>query len=374
MARAEPPEEGAGAGRSALADALPALQTALEDAPWLRGPLAQLRRARAAARFPAALLIQDQRGAGGAALAGFAVRLALCRSPQPPCGQCRDCRLLAAGQHPDYLSVAPLEDSRQIRVEQIRELSEQLALSAHGGGATVALIAPADAMNANAANALLKTLEEPRSGVSLLLLTALPSRLAPTILSRCQRLPVPAPSRAASLAWLRKQAGSGPWEAVLEVIGNAPFDALSLDVRAVANLGAETQAALADLAAGRLDVARTAEAWGRAESLELRLICLENWLTSRIDSAVRRAGQPRELRSGAHLSEAASDLNMARLLRVLDALHELRRLRLTAINRPLALELLLRQLAVGLRGGGEETTEALSGEHDQGPEFQIRHQ
>ncbi len=84
--------------------------------------------------------------------------------------------------------MGPLEDSRQIRVEQIRELSEQLALTAHGGGATVALIAPADAMNANAANALLKTLEEPRAGVTLLLVASVPSRLPATILSRCQSL------------------------------------------------------------------------------------------------------------------------------------------------------------------------------------------
>ncbi|HEX4049286.1 MAG TPA: hypothetical protein VHY19_00210 [Steroidobacteraceae bacterium] len=364
MVRAEPPEEGAALD----------LEELLNDAPWLAALLAQLRRARTAGRFPAALLIQDQLGAGGAALAAFAVRLALCRSAQPPCGQCRDCRMLAVAQHPDYLSIGPLEDSRQIRVEQIRELSEQLALSAHGGGATVALIAPADAMNANAANALLKTLEEPRAGVSLLLLTALPSRLAPTILSRCQRLVVPRPSRAESLAWLARRAGAGPWEAVLDVIGNAPFEALSLEARQVARLGAETHAALVDLAAGRLDVARTAEAWGRAESLELRLTCLENWLTSRIDSAARRIGQARELRSGAHLSEAASDLNMARLLRVLDALHELRRLRLTAINRPLALELLLRQLAAGARDGTDGSIEGLPGEHDQGREFQIRHQ
>ncbi len=376
MARAERPA-GAGAESNAARvspGAGPSADEALADAPWLAGPLAQLRRARAAGRFPSALLVHDQRGAGGAALAHFAVRLALCRSPEAPCGQCRDCRLLAVAQHPDYLSVAPLEDSRQIRVEQVRELCEQLALTAHGGSATVALIAPADAMNANAANALLKTLEEPRAGVTLLLLTTLPSRLPPTVLSRCQRLQVPPPPRAASLEWLARRAGPGPWEAVLEVIGNAPFEALSMDAGEVAGLGAETHAALAELGRGRLDVARTAEAWGRGESLELRLICLENWLTSRIDKAVRRSGQARELRSGAHLSEAASDLNMARLLRVLDALHELRRLRLTAINRPLALELLLRQLAAGARGGTDESTEGLPGEHDQGREFQIRHQ
>src|SRR6185437_5929052 len=193
MVRAEPPE-GADAQPAAGAGGTHGLEQMLSDAPWLAGPLAHLRRARSAGRFPAALLIQDQPGAGGAALARFAVRLALCRSAQPPCGQCRDCRQLAAAQHPDYLHVAPMEESRQIRVEQIRELAELLALSAHAGAATVALSEPADAMNANAANALLKTLEEPRAGVSLLLVTAVPSRLAATILSRCQRLRVPRPS------------------------------------------------------------------------------------------------------------------------------------------------------------------------------------
>jgi DNA polymerase-3 subunit delta' len=260
-------------------------------------------------------------------------------------------------------------------VEQIRELCEQLALTSHGGGASVALIAPADAMNANAANALLKTLEEPRPGVTLILLTGQPSALQATIVSRCRQLRVPAPSRSAAIAWLTQQRGEGPWSAVLDVLGEAPFEALEVDAAGIARLQAETLEALAALADGTLDIARTAETWARAASLPQRLSCLENWLTSRIDSAARRTGHAHELRSGAHLSEAASDLNMARLLRVLDALHELRRLRLTAINRPLALELLLRQLATGARGGGiDSSIEGLPGEHDQGPEFKIRHQ
>ena len=346
-------------------------QAALADAPWLAVSIEQLRRSREAHRFPPALLIHDQRGAGGEALAQFAVRLLLCRSSPAPCGECRDCRQLAAGQHPDFYAVSPTEDSRQIRIEQIRELSEQLSMTSHGGAGALALITPADALNANAANALLKTLEEPRNGVTLLLVTTQPSRLPATILSRCQRLRVAIPSREASLAWLARWGGPQPWEAVLEVIGNAPFEALRLDAPEVAQLGEQTRSWLGELLAGRGDVARTAESWGRAESLELRLICLENWLTSRIDGAVRRGGQARELRSGAHLSEAGSDLNMARLLLALDALHELRRLRLSSINRPLALELLLRQLAAGTRRT-DELLEALPGEHDQGSDFQIR--
>ena len=317
---------------------------AVLDAPWLEAPVAQLRRARAAGRFPSALLVHEQRGAGAAALAQFTAQLALCREPAAPCGRCRDCRLMLAGAHPDFISVVPLPDSKFVRVEQIRELCEQLALTAHGGGATVALIAPADSMNANAANALLKSLEEPRAGVTLLLISAVPSRLPATILSRCQRLRIGAPSREAAVAWLQRRRGPAPWAAVLEVLGDAPFDALRAEPAEVAQLKSQTDRAIADLLTGRLDIGRTAEAWGRAEGLELRLTCLENWLTARIDSAMRAPRQPRELRSGAHLSPAGSDLNMARLLRVLDGVYELRRLRLTSINRPLALEQLLREL------------------------------
>jgi DNA polymerase-3 subunit delta' len=320
------------------------------DAPWLTAPIAQLRRAHAAGRFPAAVLIHEQRGAGGEALARFAAQLALCRGQPAPCGQCRDCRQMAAGQHPDFISVGPLEDSRIIRVEQIRELCEQLALTAHGGRATVAMIAPADSMNANAANALLKTLEEPRAGVTLILVSAVPSQLPATIISRCQRLRVNAPTRAQSLAWLARWRGPAPWEAVLDVLGEAPFAALLVEAAEVARLQAETVRILAEALAGRGDFARTADAWGRADSYELRLACVENWLTARIDGALRAARQPRELGNGAHLSTAGSDLNMALLLRLLDSVYELRRLRLSSLNRPLALEQLLWELAQAGRG------------------------
>ena len=313
------------------------------DAPWLAPLIEQLRRARTAGRFPPALLIHDERGAGGTALARWAAQMALCRTDAAPCGECRDCRLLAVHQHPDLLTVAP-EDSKLIRVEQLRELCEQLALTSHGGAATVAIIDPADSMNASAANALLKSLEEPRRGVSIILVSSLPARLPATIISRCQRLRVTAPARAESIAWLERWRGQGPWGTVLEVLGEAPFQALDVDAPQLDRLKSDTDRALAEVLAGHGDIARLAEGWGRAESFEQRLACVETWLTSRMEGQLRRPRQPRELRSGAHLSQAASDLNMARLLRVLDGLYELRRLRLSSINRPLALEQLLRAL------------------------------
>jgi DNA polymerase-3 subunit delta' len=317
------------------------------EVPWLSPQMEQLRRTRLAGRFPTALLIADRRGAGGLWLAHYAAQVALCRGDSPPCGKCRECRQFLSAQHPDFTVIGPIEDSKQIRVEQIRELTAELSLTAHGGGAGVALLHPAEAMNGNAANALLKTLEEPRAGLTLILVTTTPARLPATVLSRCQKLSIGAPSRAASIEWLNRSRGEGPWAAVLDVIGEAPFEAALLDPVEVARLAAETFRTLKELVSGRpeaAELAGIADRWAKADEFELRLTCIETWITACID---RAAGAPRELtelRNGAHLPESSSDMNTAALLRLLDAAYELRRLRLSSINRALALEQMLWQL------------------------------
>jgi DNA polymerase-3 subunit delta' len=225
-------------------------------------------------------------------------------------------------------------------------------LTAHAGGATVALISPADSMNANAANALLKSLEEPRAAVTLILVSATPSRMPATILSRCLRLRIASPARAVSIAWLTQVRGSGPWATVLDVLGDAPFEALEVDAAALAQLKAETDRSLSDALGGRMDIPATAERWARAETLGLRLACLETWITARIDGAVGVPRQSSELGSSTHLPESASDMNIAVLPRLLDGIYELRRLRLTPINRSLALEQLLWQLPRAWQRGG----------------------
>src|SRR3974377_1642807 len=120
--------------------------------PWLEAPMQALRQAYAAGRLPHALLIQDSPGAGGAELATWAAQLALCSGAEPrPCGECSSCKRLELDQHPDLIRIRPIEDSQQIRIEQVRELGEALALTAHQGGDKGATLQPADALTPFAA-------------------------------------------------------------------------------------------------------------------------------------------------------------------------------------------------------------------------------
>jgi DNA polymerase-3 subunit delta' len=319
--------------------------TSVTAASWLQPARELLLAAVRHDRVAHALLIQDAPGAGGDQLALWLAQLLFCAAPAShgPCGACAACRNVAADHHPDFTRLTLLEDSKQIRVEQARDLSAHLALASHQGGYKVALIDPADALNWNAANALLKTLEEPPARTVLILVAQQPSRLPATILSRCQRVRIRSPERAAALAWLNQSVGEGPWDAVLDVIGNAPLVAAGLDPRAVLQIRDETLGALADLASRRADAAQLADTWSRAD-VALRLTCFENWLTERIRRALGAGTYSAEMRDGTHPLRPDPGSNVPRLFDLLDQLRALRAALATPVNRSLALESLLRSL------------------------------
>jgi DNA polymerase-3 subunit delta' len=199
--------------------------SATEIYPWHDGLWASL--TRDLARLPHALLLHGQAGLGKQ---GFARRLALnllCLEPDSAhaaCGRCKNCQLFAAGNHPDFQLITPLEDSRTIIVDQIRALAEFVAFRPHTAARKVVVIAPAEAMNLNAANSLLKVLEEPPAGSFLILVTSQRARLPATIRSRCTHILFSAPERAQALAWLKSSGGNQQGiELLLEQARGAPL-------------------------------------------------------------------------------------------------------------------------------------------------------
>jgi DNA polymerase-3 subunit delta' len=129
-------------------------------------------------------------------------------------------------EHADVRWISPPEDKHTVGIEQIRTLVADLSLTSYEGGGKVAIIDPANAMTANAANSLLKTLEEPSGNTLLILIADRTGRLPATIFSRCQKLTIPLPSENEALQWLQQLQPATNWPGILREAGNAPLAAL----------------------------------------------------------------------------------------------------------------------------------------------------
>lgn len=264
------------------------LKTA-ETYPWLARARAQVKSAVERGRLPHAVLVHAGTGLGGESLALWIAGVVLCERPATaPCGECASCRLLLAGNHPDLAWVTRPEDAKLLSIEQVRTVCDVLALKSYRGGYKVAVIATADVMSASAANALLKTLEEPPPQTLLILCAARPSRLPATIVSRCQRVAVATPPPPVVLEWLRQQDATAAWSDILEFASGAPLRALELRANAFEELHREMTQAVAQLVRRELDIPGVAERWSR-NALEMRLEWMETWVTNSIREALVEA-------------------------------------------------------------------------------------
>ena len=179
--------------------------------PWLRSPLASLVALVQSGQPPPGLLVAGPEGVGkGVLVRTFLQRIACTEVADAsfPCGNCNGCRSFLSDSHPEILQVAPEEPGKEILIDRIRGVTDFLSLS-HSGPARLVSIEPAESMNVNAANALLKTLEEPPRGTMILLAAARPARLAPTIRSRCRLLRIPPPNSVLVRQWLAPVARQG---------------------------------------------------------------------------------------------------------------------------------------------------------------------
>lgn len=252
--------------------------------PWQHQQWQQLWQSIQSDRLPHALLLSGMAGVGKLDFARHIAQVLLCTqrsSDGDPCQTCHACRCVVTQAHPNLYQVTPETEGHAIKVDQIRALSEFIQQSSLQGEFRIALIYPAHNMNINAANALLKTLEEPSSGAIIILISDQAGALPATVRSRCQRILFATPERSAALQWLSgqwKQAGMSP-EQSLRLAHGAPLAALALSQDDAAPMRDELFQGLQHAAERRADPLALAAKWQKTDPvkwMDLTLSCVSD--------------------------------------------------------------------------------------------------
>jgi DNA polymerase-3 subunit delta' len=278
-------------------------------------------------RMPNGLLLKGAAGIGKFELAKAFIQSLLCQQSAEhgfACGVCPSCHWFVQGTHPDFRLLQPdaisaandeleagKKSSKLITVEQVRGLSDFLSMSAHQGGRRIVLIHPAEAMNVNAANALLKSLEEPTQGVLFVLVTSQQQRLLPTILSRCVGFSLTAPDVEMAVQWLEQQGVELP-DKTLALSGYVPLEALHR--KGAANIEERNKLLHALRQPRDLDVFGLAELLAKIDQV-LVVQWLQQWVYDMV--AMKLSGKLRyhlgEERAIEHLIARSSPLVLVRL-------------------------------------------------------------
>lgn len=290
------------------------MSTSADFPPWL---LPLWRRAfTLGERLPHAILLAGAPGSGKRLFAEKLAQSLLCEAADKQgfaCGECGSCKWFAAANHPDMHRMVPASEeagddadaeadgdsgkkekkkSDQIRIDQMRDMQGLLEISSHQGGRRVVLIDPAEAMNPAAANALLKSLEEPPNDAVFLLVSHAPRRLLPTIRSRCQVWDFPCPDPEVATQWLKARGAANP-DAVLGFASGLPLAALTFVDGPLAE--ARQRFARDMVALPKTDPLKLAgqwEAWLKAKDSEktgMSMTLLVSWLQRWLSDGARVA-------------------------------------------------------------------------------------
>lgn len=345
---------------SAFLDKMQKVQRLL---PWQHADWEKLRQYQITQNIPQALLLTGSQGLAKFELAVLWAKTLLCDSILPgtlsdnattACGKCTSCELIQADTHPDYMLIEPEELGKAIKVDQIRELVDFVSLTRSRGDKRVIVINPAESMNINAANSLLKTLEEPPENTIIILVSSKPSSLSATIRSRCQHFPVSAVSIDSMRSWLAEGTNKSAQELdiALSLAEYTPLNAKLYLESSILAISADLLKDWAMLASGKAKPSVIAEKWLKlADNIPIKLVY--TWVIDMIRYHSIQNNDNFETESGLResfyhkenqlLQDLALAIPLKRLFGIYDKVTEVVKLGSSSLNNQLQLESLLIQ-------------------------------
>ena len=307
--------------------------------PWQQDVWATVQSARQRGRLPHALLFTGEDGCGNDVFVRVLAQSLLCLEPiatGAACGQCRSCQVFAGQAHPDYMAVGLQEDRQAIVIEQIRELNHFLGLSRSYSPRRVVVIYPAERMNVNAANSLLKSLEEPANNTHILLLSSHPALLLSTIRSRCQMMRLPVPSTESALSWLKQQTLQQNAAMLLNVAHGQPLTALQLDNTELLSQRTQWLKHVAQIIIGQGNIVDISAQWEKFDK-----ILLLNWQLAGLHCLMKCERSHQEIAEYLPDSAIFSTLNAHQRWEIYAVLLELKKIAIHPLNPRLFVESML---------------------------------
>ena len=293
-------------------------------------------------RRPHAVLLTGPVGVGKRAAAAWMAMQ--CLRPDPLSDL--PCYPFVAIEHPDMRWITTPDDKKTIGIEQIRRLVAELTLTSYEGMAKVAVIEPANEMTVNAANSLLKTLEEPPGDTLLILVADRVGKLPATIFSRCQRIDIAVPSETLALNWLDRLQPGAAWLDALRMTGGSPLAAISAldDLETSSAMGRDLQ----NLGKGKGSPIEIAARWAKQDPGFVL-----NWLSQQMKLAVLATSAGRETADGLAIDDSVlRRMDRRNLFCYLDIINRLRGQPGGSYNVQLTFEGLLIDWANGLKDCG----------------------
>lgn len=317
--------------------------------PWQESQWQKLKAAFDLDRMPHAILLSGVSGLGKNWFARFIATYILCsdKKGDEPCLNCHSCRLLNADSHPDFKYIEPESPGKSILVDQIRNITSFFTMSSQLSGYKAAIISPADKMNRNASNSLLKTLEEPSSRSVIILVTDNPSSLPATIRSRCQVIDFKIPEKQSAIEWLKKEYpenGEDSIELSLRLASGRPFIAEEYFNEEYTQNRKENFNLFCQIVSKRASPIQVAEKWSKADIHQVA-----KWIASWVSDMIllKQAGAEARISNIDlidQLKQISSGMELKKAYKFLDKVNEVPRLVDRQINSQLLIEDLLLSL------------------------------